>query len=243
VIVDAGLPVNNVCHLDTDILISPLAPNIFDQHNENLISIISQFFSLPFERVEALRRIAFLRNWFFSSDYPLDSLLFASLDQLANFSSIQVQPDYACSGVFVFNVAQYAEPFSIFFYRYDKQVLTPTDGGDELHFNYFVQSNNYANWLDYRYQALWIYEIAMHYPFLYKVANLDLSLLKRCIEASLFSNYFLHFAGSWHESKMWEQVKVFDTPESLDMFRAFGEYMKTPVYGKSLGAIKPKENS
>jgi hypothetical protein len=42
---------------------------------------------------------------------------------------------------------------------------------------------------------------------------------------------------------MWEQVKVFDTPESLDMFRAFGEYMKTPVYGKPLGAIKPKENS
>jgi hypothetical protein len=42
---------------------------------------------------------------------------------------------------------------------------------------------------------------------------------------------------------MWEQVKVFDTPESLDMFSAFGEYLKTSVYGKPRGAIKPKENS
>jgi len=42
---------------------------------------------------------------------------------------------------------------------------------------------------------------------------------------------------------MWEQVKVFDNPESLVMFDAFAEYMKTPVYGKPLGAIKPKENS
>jgi hypothetical protein len=121
--------------------------------------------------------------------------------------------------------------------------LTPTDGGDELHFNYFVQSNNYENWLDYRFQALWIYEISMHYPFLYDLANIDVGLTKRCIEASLFSNYFLHFAGSWYESEMWEQVKVLDTPESLEMFSAFDEYMKTPVYGKPLGAIKPKENS
>jgi len=68
-------------------------------------------------------------------------------------------------------------------------------------------------------------------------------LIKQCIEASLFTNYFLHFAGSWHEGKMWEQVKVFDTPESLAMFQDFAEYLKTPVYGKPLGAIKPKEIS
>ena len=241
-IVDAGLRVNNVCHLDTDILISPLAPNIFEQHLDDRISVISQFLRLPFERMEALRRIAFLRNRFFSSDYPLDSLLFASSEQLATFSSLPTQPDYACSGIFVFNVAFFRDLLSEFFHRYDKSVLTPTDGGDELYFNYFVQSNKFENWLEYRYQALWIYEAAMYYPFLYERKNFDLALVKKCIEASLFSNYFLHFAGAWHESKMWEQVKVFDTPESLEMFSAFDEYMKVPVYGKPLGAIKPKEN-
>ncbi|GBL20905.1 hypothetical protein EMGBS4_09650 [Acidimicrobiaceae bacterium] len=59
--------------------------------------------------------------------------------------------------------------------------------------------------------------------------------MKSCIEASLFTNYFLHFAGSWHEGKMWEQVRVFDTPESLSMFSDFAEYLKVPVFGKPLG--------
>ena len=85
--------------------------------------------------------------------------------------------------------------------------------------------------------------MAWKYPFLYSKFRKNPEVIKSCIEASLFSNYFLHFAGSWYESKMWEQVKVLDTPESLEMFSAFGEYMKTPVYGKPLGAIKPKDNS
>jgi hypothetical protein len=42
---------------------------------------------------------------------------------------------------------------------------------------------------------------------------------------------------------MWEQVKVFDTQESLAMLRDFAEYLKMTVYGKPLGAIKPKEIS
>ena len=90
---------------------------------------------------------------------------------------------------------------------------------------------------------MWTYEMANKYPFLYSENKDNFVLIKECIEASLFGTYFLHFAGSWHEGKMWEQVKVFDNPESLPMFDAFAEYMKTPVYGKPLGAIKPKENS
>jgi hypothetical protein len=243
VVSKSDLAVNNICYLDTDILISPLAPNIFDQHREDKITLVSQWFDLPHEREEVLRRIAFLRNRFFSSEYPLDSLLFASLDQLFAYSSLPAQPNYACAGLFIFNAEKFKGSMSEFFLQYDSSIFTPSSGGDELYFNFFAQSNGFDHWIDYQYQALWIYEISMNYPFLYESGDADLALMKKCIEASLFSNYFLHFAGSWHESKMWEQVKVFDTPESLDMFRAFGEYMKTPVYGKPLGAIKPKENS
>jgi hypothetical protein len=85
--------------------------------------------------------------------------------------------------------------------------------------------------------------MAWKYPFLYSEHRDNPEVTRACIEASLFSNYFLHFAGSWYESEMWEQVKVFDTPESLAMFRDFADYLKTPVYGKPLGAIKPKEIS
>ena len=242
VVSKSGLPVENICYLDTDILISPLAPNIFDQHRDDKITLVSQWFNLPHERVEILRRIGFLRNRFFSSEYPLDSLLFASLDQLFDYSSLPVQPNYACAGLFAFNVGKFTGSMSEFFLRYDSSIFTPSSGGDELYFNFFAQSNGFDHWISYQYQALWIYEISMNYPFLYESGGADPALMKKCIEASLFSNYFLHFAGSWHESKMWEQVKVFDTTESLETFNAFSDYMKIPVYGKPLGAIKPKEN-
>ena len=81
--------------------------------------------------------------------------------------------------------------------------------------------------------------MAYKYPFLYGEYRSNLSLIKTCIEASLFSNYFLHFAGSWHEGKMWEQVKVLDTSESILMFKSFNDYMEVPVFGRPLGQVKP----
>ncbi|MEY3414738.1 MAG: hypothetical protein RJA79_1613, partial [Actinomycetota bacterium] len=128
------------------------------------------------------------------------------------------------------------------YYRSFGQEIMEQDGGGEQRFlNHFVQSQNLVEWLDYRFQALWTYEIASKYPFLYGEHRSNLSLIKTCIEASLFTNYFLHFAGSWHEGKMWEQVRVFDTSESLSMFSDFADYQKVPVFGKPLGQIKPKD--
>jgi hypothetical protein len=240
---NSKLNVENVCYLDTDILISPLAPNIFRSANESKINIVSKRFDLPIELDEILRRLAFLRNRFYSPEYPLDSSLFIKLGDLYQSISVKEQSNEACSGVFVFNLKIHGDLISDFYFQYDQHVLSPTNGGDQTHFNYFVQSNGLDSWLDYRFQALWTYEISSRYPFLYSDHRENLGLIKQCIEASLFTNYFLHFAGSWHEGKMWEQVKVFDTPESLAMFRDFAEYLKTPVYGKPLGAIKPKEIS
>ena len=243
VVSNSNLKVENVCYLDTDILISPLAPNIFEAFNESKINLVSKRFDLPIELDEILRRLAFLRNRFYSSEYPLDSSLFISLGDLYNSISVNEQSNEACSGVFVFNLKTHGDLISDFFFYFDQHVLSPTNGGDQTHFNYFVQSNGLDSWLEYRFQALWTYEISTRYPFLYSDHRENLRLIKQCIEASLFTNYFLHFAGSWHEGKMWEQVKVFDTPESLAMFQDFAEYLKTPVYGKPLGAIKPKEIS
>lgn len=239
----SGLKIKNVCYLDTDILVSPIAPNIFDHHDSSRIGVISQRFRLPIAHSDLCRRLAFLRNKFYSNDYPLDSSLFISLTDL--FASIGAKPqdDYACAGVIVFNLENHKTLFAEFYSQFDKSVFSPTSGGDQTHFNHFVQSNNLQQWFDYKFQALWTYEVAWKYPFLYSEYRDDISLIKFCIEASLFSNYFIHFAGSWYESDMWEQVKVLDTPESLVMFKAFNEYMEMPVYGKPLGPIKPKDNS
>ena len=243
VVSNSNLKVENVCYLDTDILISPLAPNIFDQHKKGRVSLVSQWYNLPYRRDDILRRIAFFRNRYFSPDYPLDSLLFATLKQLFDFSSLPEQPDYACAGLFVFNVDEFATSMSRFFHTYESSILTPSAGGDELYFNFFIQTNDLGNWLNYQFQALWIYEVAVNYSFLYESGTSDNHLVKKCIEASLFSNYFLHFAGSWHESKMWEQVKVLDDKESIEKFNDFNSYLTVPVTGRPQGSIKPKEIS
>ena len=239
------LGIRSVCCLDTDILISPLAPNIFENRDETKVGLVSLRKNLAYPYEGSLRRMAFLRNRYFDQSYPLDSSLFVSIDGLYEMIGLDSQDDEACSGVFVFNCELHGANMSKFFNSFDKSVMDRDGGGEQIFLNHFVQSKGLVEWLEYRFQAMWTYEMANKYPFLYKEKDQDqdLSLIKKCIEASLFTNYFLHFAGSWHEGKMWEQVKVFDTPDSLEMFSAFGEYMKTPVYGKPLGAIKPKENS
>jgi hypothetical protein len=237
------LGIRNVCCLDTDILISPLAPNIFDNRDESKVGLVSKRSNLPFEHHSILRRMAFLRNQYYDSNYPLDSSLFITLDDLYKVADLPPQSDDACSGVFLFSCREHGKKLADFYSSFDNGVMNKDGGGEQIFLNFFVQSNQLVEWLNYRFQALWTYEISTRYPFLYTNHRDNLSLIKECIEASLFTNYFLHFAGSWHEGKMWEQVKVLDTPESLEMFSAFGEYMKTPVYGKPLGAIKPKENS
>ena len=243
VLTKSDLEVNNVCYLDTDILVSPIAPNIFDNLEAGKVGVVSKRRDLPLPVGDVLRRLAFLRHRFYGSEYPLDSSLFISLKDL--YLSIQKdeQPNEGCAGVIVFNKSLHSHQFQEFFMDIEAKVVNLTGGGDQTHFNHFVQDKNLAQWLDYRYQALWTYEIATRYPFLYSDHQNNLSLMKQCIEASLFTNYFLHFAGSWHEGKMWEQVKVLDNPETLAMFAAFDDYMKMPVTGKPKGAIKPKDNA
>jgi hypothetical protein len=243
VITESGLSVNNVCHLDTDILISPLAPNIFINYEPTKIGIVSLRTGLPLEHQQLCRMLAFSRNKFYSSEYPLDSALFISLSDLYATIGAAEQPNEACSGVFVFCLDSHRKLFTDFYHEFDSTVWSPTSGGDQTHFNHLVQSKGLEQWFDYKYQAQWTYEMAWKYPFLYSEHRDNPEVIRACIEASLFSNYFLHFAGSWYESEMWEQIKVFDTPESLSMFQDFAEYLKTPVYGKPLGAIKPKEIS
>ena len=98
------------------------------------------------------------------------------------------------------------------------------------------------SWLDYRFQALWIYETPWKYPFLYNYGKNDKNLIKECVEASLTSNYFLHFAGSWHESEMWKISGLFQTKEKQNLLKEYYEYLEVPVSGKPKGMIKPEKD-
>ena len=68
----------------------------------------------------------------------------------------------------MFNISKFSKFFEkIFlsiekkFYKYDKE--------DEPIFNYEVLKSKKVNWIDYKFNVLWLYEISCRYPFLYKI--------------------------------------------------------------------------
>jgi hypothetical protein len=229
--------VNNICYLDTDIIISPIAPNIFDFHDDTKISITSLRNNLPFSYDIAIRKMAFFRNKYYDQKYPLDSALFISNDNLFKANNLELPKivDEVCAGMYVFNVKKYSDFFEHIFYLYTKDIKTLSNGGIQTHFNYHVL-NNKVNFLSYKFQAMWVFEQAMKYPFLYDSPSVD--MINKCVDSVLLDNYFLHFAGSWHESEMWKSDEILKL-KSISMMNDFAMYLKQKVSGEPVGMVTP----
>lgn len=228
---ESNIAVNNVCFLDADILANPFSPNVFDQHNDDLISLVS-LTKIPYNRDTLYRKIAFLRNRYLSKKYPLDSSLFISVENLYKEHNIPVQTDIFCAGFFIFNVKIFANNMSLWFHKYDRNVKSITNGGDQTHLNYEFQNHGKVKWLDYKFQAIWMYEMAEKYPFLYQ--NLDnQELVNQCVRVSLQNNHFLHFAGRW-EGNVWHNKDIL-SKDFLSELSDFYDYLSVPVTAKPLG--------
>ena len=230
----SNLNINNACYLDTDILINPFAPNIFDFHDDNSISLVSLRFGIPYNYDTTLRKIAFYRNKYVSQQYPLDSALFISLKDLYLHHNLQPQNNEACMGLIVFNISKFSNIMSSWFYKYDSSVKTITNGGDQTHMNYEIQAHGKVKWLDYRFQALWTYEMANHYSFLYSGSE---QLIAPCVRSSLSLNYFLHFPGMWTEGRMWKRSDIM-TDKFYDEQKDFDKYCDMPVTGVPKGTLR-----
>ena len=142
-------------------------------------------------------------------------------------------------GLIVFNVEKQSAIMRQWFDKYDRNVQSITNGGDQTHINYEIQSWGKITWLDYRFQAIWPWEMAWKYPFLYQKETWGSAAQLACIEAALYQNHFLHFAGSWHESAMWKSACPFADNESNGKAGAYKEYLKVPVTGNPVGFVKP----
>jgi hypothetical protein len=230
--------IENVCYLDSDILINPFAPNIFTGYDSQTIALVSQVKDLPYSIDFAKRRLAFLRNKHYDSRYPLDSALFMTPKQIYEYHNLEPFENYACMGLFIFNVETHSDLMNSWFYKYDRDVDSLTGGGDEPLINYEMQNWGGISWLPYQFQAIWIFEMAVKYPFLYRGLSGD-ELIRECIEATLYSNYFLHFAGSWPESSMWHKVHVFQDQDARQECEDYFNYLKSPIRGIPVGLVKP----
>ena len=236
------LGIKNACYLDTDILINPAAPNIFDVYDGVSYGLVSQIKNLPMPLDLVMRQYVFLRHNYYSKSYPLDSVVFMPLGEQYEYSGLAPFDDSACAGLILFNVENSADEMEEWFYKYDNNTPSVTDG-DQTHINWEIINSGKVQWLPYEYQALWVYEMAWKYSFLYTKHQDNQTLIRDCIEATLFSNYFLHFAGSWHESDMWLVGGVLSDTEGLKCNAKLQEFRLKELSGKPVGKISPPQPS
>ena len=233
--------ITNVCYLDTDILINPTAPNIFQEYDGKSYGIVSQINNLPMPLELVMRQYVFMRHNFYDENYPLDSVVFMPVHKQYEYSGLTPMYDSACAGLIVFNIELLADEMKNWFFKYDKDTESVTSG-DQTHFNWEMLNTGRVQWLPYEFQALWVYEMAWKYPFLYSAHQSNKELIKDCIEASLFSNHFLHFAGSWHESDMWLTDGILSDENTIEMHKKFRKYSKQTLTGDPKGIIKPSNS-
>ena len=234
--------IQRVCLLDTDIVISPRAPNIFEEIQEGYFGVVSQEQNLPYPLEEIKRRIAFLRNKFYSSSYPLDSILFATPRQIFQNCGLPEFDNYFCSGVVLFDISL-KDVFTEGFYKACGGQMVDSNqlAWEEPYLNSLIQSHDNVSWLNYRFQTLWNYEMAWNYPFLYEMSE-DLASYKptiNCVGASLWNSYFLHFAGSWYESNAWHTVNLLSESKWFLHNEELETYTNFPVTGLPRGKIIP----
>lgn len=193
---------SKACYIDTDIVISPFSPNIFSIWDSKKYGVVSSVKNLPYSSsyLEIKSRTARLRNNL-DQTYPLNSSLTAPYEDIYHYHGIFNLNDSITTGLFLFKTIDYYE-FEKLAFEYGKNKAI--DNGEEIYLN-ILFNNSETHYLDYKFQAIWLYEMTHLYPFLY--TKREQSLVIDCFTASLFNNYFLHFAGSW-ESWVWHYGSV-----------------------------------
>ena len=232
--------IENICYIDADILINPYSPNIFKYHNKNKFSLISARLRIPYDYYSTVKKISFFRKKFYYKNYPLDSALLFTNKQTYKHHKLKVMKDEACMGLFIFNVKKFSKKMECWFYKYKSDVESFTGGGDQSHYNYEIQNNCEVNWLSYKFQCIWNFEMVNYYPFLYSKKFSTNKLIKECILNSLSNNYFLHFAGSWYESDLLYKVQLKKIDLSSKSKNKYFEYLDKKIIGKARKRILPK---
>lgn len=225
--------------IDTDLFINPGSPDVFDTVEPTSIGVVSQVRGIPRDLDRLNNRIAFFRQRFMKSDFPLDSLLNARPRQLFEWAGLNPSfDDYACTGLIVADTAAHAEMFAEWFRDapFSKDYLALGDW-EQTYLNHCLQQRPELQWLDYAWQALWIFEVAAYYPFLYSGQTPD-DVAAWCFSASLLRNNFLHLAGGW-ESRFLSNEN-FSFPTCDDDVSQFAEELAAHENRRTAASMRGK---
>lgn len=226
--------------VDTDVLISPQAKNAFEEVAPGNIGVVSQQNNLPMGYLELRRRIAYLRRTFLDTTFPLDSGLVALPQDFFRLAELEVREDFFCSGVVLLDSSCHADLFAEWYRTAPSdEAYARADWGEQLWLNYCVQGRSDLQWLDYSWQALWLYEVATYYPFLYS-RSAEPEIAQWCLASSLLRNNFVHLAGRWEQELLGEWQPEFPGVGSFNEIAVMLErHQKTILGGTLQGVIVP----
>jgi len=224
--------IKNVCVMDIDIIINPTAPNIFDSINKDKINLTSLRNFIPFEYKSTIRKLAFFRKKFTNKNYPLDSFLNCDLKTLYQTDGLKPQRDELCVGVMAFNLKKFSQILYDWFFYFKKEKLVTNFGGCQNQVAFKILSNNYCNLLNYKFQAIWVFEIAARFPLILKKLK-NFEILSDFAFSVLIDNYFLHFAGGGPECKIWLKAN-FLKRINYKILKEFDLYYQKKLMGSKL---------
>ncbi len=228
--------VKNICLLDTDVFINPLSPNIFDSHKKHKISAVTAYKDIPFfkNNFDLRKKLVFLRKNFLNKKYPLNSSVTASPKEIfKHYKFKKTFNNYFVAGVLVFNIKLFEKVLLKIYKKYCSNYLKKTFLGVEVPLNNELMRLNLVNWIEYKFQAIWLFEIADKYNFLYYNNFKDKKILKLVIEQILIENYFLHFAGTLSDAKnIWKLTNILNEKKKIKLINSYQNFEKKKIKTK-----------
>lgn len=227
--------------LDTDLFVAPGAASIFEAVPPGLIGVVSQERDLPLPPDQLRNRIALLRREFRDPEFPLSSILNAAPQQVFEWAGLHPFDDYFCAGMFVVDTDQHADALAAAYRDAPEDEAYHAIGAwEEVWINHWVQGREDVHWLDYRWHALWIFEVAAHYPFLYSPGSSQ-ELAQWCLAASLMRNEFVHLAGRWESGFVGDAPPRFPSPaETSEFMGRVRRHERSVTAATPRGTIPPR---
>ena len=194
---------NFICDIDVDCIPGPMARNIFSIADEGNLREDTIYVAKPvpdgYTRSNLGKRLSMLRKTFHDNTFPLDSGIIGDDGFWRKTYSLNFSGPVATMGLSMGSTQ--------LMFRYFKRVYQTIEienhGYLDFLMNQICREEAKVSWLPYEFRAIWNYEMALYYPFLFS-SELE-HLAYDCVMATLLRVDILHFAGNWPENNVFKK--------------------------------------
>ena len=226
-----------ICDIDADCIPGFLARNIF-KYFKSKIKDNEIYVTTPYKvsKVELGKRLSLLRKTYVNKRYPLDSIITASDRKEMEIYGYEYRGMIPTIGTCMGTTKTLAKTGT----KYYKKIIKDKKFKYLQNYRINEYSKNYKlKWLPYEFQAIWNFEVVLHYPFLFN--NKYKSFFNDCVMSILHRVDFLHFAGSWPENKSFFNTTYNNMGSMSNYYNYLGNYLNKKIKARSYGKINYKK--